>query len=267
MKESIQIIILSTFLLFSIGANAVTPTQSSTKSVAYESITKEKIYMYPPLEKYGLGIHYEINSIHIDWINAGNYPHLADIKKSLIQFIFGTNCADINTCAENFLKAGGEGYKDADKVPANAIEYYSKIEGTHIRSTEQVLVYKLYTEQYTGGAHGSYATRYFNYDLANDRQISLSDLFLPHCEGNLLSAICKNLCKKYCARSASELESKRNINLAHATVTDDFLLNSDGITFIYPLYSIAPYSEGEITVTIPLEDIKEYLTKDGLNLF
>lgn len=44
-------------------------------------------------------------------------------------------------------------------------------------------------------------------------------------------------------------------------VPDNFLLASDGITFLFNRYEIAPYSMGDFQLHIPYAEIETYLIK------
>ena len=43
-------------------------------------------------------------------------------------------------------------------------------------------------------------------------------------------------------------------------------LSADGIDFVFPLYSVVPYSEGEAQVSFAAYEIDSYLTRVGRSL-
>jgi hypothetical protein len=44
-------------------------------------------------------------------------------------------------------------------------------------------------------------------------------------------------------------------------VPDNFLLEKEGVTFLYNTYDIAPYYMGRFQLTVPYEEINTYLIK------
>lgn len=126
-------------------------------------------------------------------------------------------------------------------------------------------------DEYSGGAHNNYHTKYFNIDVNKKRIILLDDL-LSAAKQVELSAI---LWGYYEQRSAPDVNGKRETFTPKQDfyVSEDFLFTDDGVKFIYPPYALGPFAEGEISLTVPWYEINQLLNpeyqrkpKDGYDL-
>lgn len=108
-----------------------------------------------------------------------------------------------------------------------------------------------------GAAHPMYATTYVNYDRKNHRVLSLADLM-------------KKGYEKPLAKMLREKLKDMNVDLLVSPdavgIPETFNITRDGITFTYGLYSIAPYSSGEISVNFYAWELNDVLTSDGYSL-
>lgn len=113
----------------------------------------------------------------------------------------------------------------------------------------RIAVWKCYLAYYIeGAAHSRYASRYVNYSIDDGKILSLTDIFRPGYEKPLT---------KILAERISELPDAYND--AEVYIPDNFYLTNDGITFVYGLYEIAPYSSGEIGISFNLLELSDYL--------
>lgn len=113
--------------------------------------------------------------------------------------------------------------------------------------TPQLIVWKDYAYSYPcGAAHGTYDTEYINYSIPLKKILRLEDIFAPNYESALENVIREKL---------SEENVTLLVDLNEVKISSDFRLSTHSIDFIYGLYEIAPYSEGEIVVSIPRYEI------------
>ncbi|WGE89308.1 RsiV family protein [Actinobacillus arthritidis] len=126
-------------------------------------------------------------------------------------------------------------------------------------------------DEYSGGAHNNYHTKYFNIDVNKKRIILLDDLLSPAKQVEL-SAI---LWSHYEQRNEPDANGKYSTFTPKQDfyVSEDFLFTDDGVKFIYPPYALGPFAEGEISLTVPWYEINQLLnteyqrkSKDGYDL-
>lgn len=119
----------------------------------------------------------------------------------------------------------------------------------------RVAVFRVHSYSYPeGAAHGLYSNLYVNYDIENGEVLSLSNLFKPGFESTLQPEIVSRLKN----RKVQLLLDDDEIG-----ISSNFRLTGEGVEFIYGLYSIAPYSEGEPTVTFHPYELASILSADG----
>ena len=108
--------------------------------------------------------------------------------------------------------------------------------------------------QYLGGAHGNLAVIAQNYTVPEGKALELADLFgRPDTALRLLSEQAR---RELLGRglppdmvspgTEPELENFQT-----------FLLTEDGITLYFSPYQVAPWSEGVVTVTLPIDSLAE----------
>lgn len=115
--------------------------------------------------------------------------------------------------------------------------------------TPRLVVWKNFGFSYPcGAAHGIYATTFLNYSIQKGCILSLNDIFRPGYEEDLVEV----LRRKLEAEDLTLLVSPSEIG-----VPADFRITTDGIEFVYGLYEIAPYSEGEVKVEIARYEIED----------
>ena len=123
----------------------------------------------------------------------------------------------------------------------------------------------LNSSSYLGGAHGSTAQRYYNFDLKNQKQVQLNDLLLPKQKAKL-DKLAHEAFKTWVidsklANTADEYEQAWTFQ-----VTDNYFLGEQGLILQYGEYEIGPYVVGLPRLVIPFDQLQgvlkpEYLPK------
>lgn len=141
--------------------------------------------------------------------------------------------------------------KTVDGKPASRL--YSNL--TVDMLTTRVAVFHALTYSYSeGAAHSAYSNTYVNYDIESGKIVTMPLIFTSGFEKLLLPAIRRQLEEK----GVEVLVEPNEIRLP-----EQFRITADGIDFIYGLYEIAPYSEGEPTVTFSNGELSSILTPTG----
>lgn len=154
----------------------------------------------------------------------------------------------------------GELYK-ADKTHANSYncEYIVK---TYIsQESEQYYTYIANIYSYGGGAHGNSIVITKNIDANNGKIVSLKDIFVPGYESELNELIVNNLCKMYKVKDLKGLNEKTIFMGIDVYPSDNFIIDDNGITFIYSPDEIAYHAAGEIRVTISNSELEDLFKK------
>ncbi|WP_157159730.1 RsiV family protein [Brachyspira pilosicoli] len=141
------------------------------------------------------------------------------------------------------------------------IENYSSQFGIDYLSEKVVSINQLVYE-YTGGAHGNYATVNSVYSLENGNKLKIEDLIIDLESADLIKLIVDKLVKIE-GRDANSYFGLDEISLEN----NNFYLTSKGLVFTWGIYEIGPYAIGETRVLIPTEEIKPYLKDEYKTIF
>ncbi|MEI0580598.1 DUF3298 and DUF4163 domain-containing protein [Brachyspira pilosicoli] len=141
------------------------------------------------------------------------------------------------------------------------IENYSSQFGIDYLSEKVVSINKLVYE-YTGGAHGNYATINSVYSLESGNKLKIEDLIIDLKNTDLINLV-KDKLVKIEGRDANSYFGLDELSLEN----NNFYLTSKGLVFTWGIYEIGPYAIGETRVLIPIEEIKPYLKDEYKAIF
>ena len=142
--------------------------------------------------------------------------------------------------------------------------YYKGLEGHVQLYNGNLLVYRIDYNEYTGGAHGVYMTSYLNLRLDTLTPIRLDDLFVPNYKDALTDLLWNQLMADNQVTTHEELENMGYTSTGELTPIENFFLDSDGITFHYNIYDIAPYVMGAIQIKLPYDAVRHLLNENTI---
>lgn len=108
-----------------------------------------------------------------------------------------------------------------------------------------------------GAAHSMHFTNCINYARQNEKILSLSDILTPTGRAELTAMLRSRL-----ADSGFDLL----VDPTTVELPDKFRITSSGIDLIFGLYTIAPYSSGEITISFTSGELFDVLTPAAYEL-
>ncbi|WP_078085321.1 DUF3298 and DUF4163 domain-containing protein [Microbulbifer mangrovi] len=117
---------------------------------------------------------------------------------------------------------------------------------------------------YTGGAHGMPVARWLNWDLAQERRVSLADVLEPGQE-EAFWKLAAAAHQQWLDTQKTDEDFRQNWPFAHS---DDFKLDHNGLELLYGVYTLGPYAMGEVKLSVPREKLKgvvrdNYLSQAG----
>lgn len=142
--------------------------------------------------------------------------------------------------------------------------YYKSIESEVQLYEKDLLVYKIYYTEYTGGAHGTYGTTYMNFDLKNLHKLELDDIFTGDYAEALTDLLWNQLIMEHKVTGREDLEDMGYGITGELAPTENFYLSKEGITFFYNIYEFTPYVMGETKITLPYEVISHLLSSNPI---
>lgn len=121
--------------------------------------------------------------------------------------------------------------------------------------TDSLVTYIISRWSYTGGAHGMYATECHTYSLAGGYELSTADLFSERQLLGMETLLRRKLCEQYEAANDEEL-AERGFFPEYISLTENFRITPEGITFYYNPYDIGCYALGAVDVTMSREELE-----------
>ncbi|MDD4409881.1 MAG: DUF3298 and DUF4163 domain-containing protein [Candidatus Pacebacteria bacterium] len=173
---------------------------------------------------------------------SAEYPQFLAVKGTLNDKIKGV----INKRLEEFKKSSSENWKarkDTDPALGENPEtpFYFSASWTPVQVNDKYISILLNVYSFSGGAHGDEEVYSFNYDIKNNKEITISDF---------IGTDPKNLEKisEMTTEDVKNMVDKNNI-FAEGTATkvenfQTFTFNKDILTIYYQKYQVAPGSEG-----------------------
>lgn len=122
----------------------------------------------------------------------------------------------------------------------------------------------LNTSNYLGGAHGSSSQTYYNFDLKQQKQISLDQILLPNKKQNL-NKLAHEAFKVWVIDSKLAENVEQYEQAWPFKLSDNFYLGRQGLILQYGEYEIGPYVVGLPRLTIPYEQLQGIIKHEYLS--
>lgn len=123
--------------------------------------------------------------------------------------------------------------------------------------TPEVVVWRNFVSSYmAGAAHNIYQTRYLNYSVTEGKILKLSDLMKKDYRPVLLEKLRERLSER----------DDLTLALRDVDIPEVFYITDTGLSFVYGIYEVAPYSSGEVTVNFEAYELADILTPQALKM-
>lgn len=195
-----------------------------------------------------------------------------EIKSSLESFVQGMLLSPIfeNQRVFSYVDVGLEFVKEYLKFQ-NSEEAYNEVGWEDYRelkvefNKKGILSLSFNEYVFTGGAHGMGGTLFHNLNVSNGRTILINSIIEKEKYASFIEVAEKEFRKQ---RGIKENETLNDAGYWFENnvfkLNDNFLIDENGLTFLFNQYEIAPYSYGTVEVLLPFEKIKSFLVKDSI---
>ena len=117
-----------------------------------------------------------------------------------------------------------------------------------------------------GGAHPNQFSRWMNFDFETGKLLGVQDVFNASAQADieriLLDKLIREVSDAYpeeTIQTLEDLQAKGFLQMTNMYIPHNVLLSKKGVLFLFNRYDIAPYSEGEIVLEVPYEEIGQWM--------
>lgn len=167
----------------------------------------------------------------------------------------------------NYLRQGPDAIDSygEDMVTASTwMNYEEAIDGQVSFNDKGIISYQLRVNSYSGGAHGSDNTSFGVFELKSRSRIELEDVFASSTLPQVNELLRQTLASDYGCASAEELAQKGLFfSPEDIEISSNFAVAAQGITWQFAPYEIAPFSTGEVIITLPWSGLRDLMLADS----
>lgn len=197
-------------------------------------------------------------------------PKNTDLQKDFLSKVY-KNYSDFNSftnqsldkMATSYTEEITSYYKEYGEIrPSFSYQFGQFI--TPYLDSEELLIMRFSTYEYTGGAHGMSYQVFYNYDKLNKKWLEIDDVLDISKKNKINEILDKELRKKYNLGSDSSYQDAEGISFLTDKIelSENFTLSKNGITFHYGLYEMTPYAYGYFELFVAFDKLKPYLNKN-----
>lgn len=232
-------------------------------------------------EQYGFGCAEQyINYIYTnkDWLNRDLLENL-DISSLDLNNESALNKDQINSVITNFMRDWVDesldeinGFnEDMNLESGLGLGFESHRKYALAYSHKQYFAVSYLNYYWSGGAHGMYQERILLYDVDKKLRLNLRDILKDNSSEELLSNL---LLDAFITQANPSEENPYSLQVKEyyednttELLENNFYFTNKGIHFLYPPYTLAPYSDGIITLTLDFGLLNNIIEEKYINDF
>jgi hypothetical protein len=187
---------------------------------------------------------------------------LSDSVKGTFIKLFALNPAKTDTGFEQLAANFISRYTDfKKKQPKSTLLYLLDGHAKVLKQDSDILTIEVSGYAYHGGPHGVDYTGYVNWDTKTNKSIGLSDVLVNGYQVKLTQVAEQIFRKNEKLKDTSSLNNGRTYFFKDNkfSLPGNFLINQEGIKFLYNVYTIKPYQAGKTYLLVPYAQIKSLL--------
>ncbi len=186
------------------------------------------------------------------------YPQFPSLPTDLNEAISSSTLSRVaefkGDVTDNYAARNATAIKAEAGIPLNVYSFISSWQPAQINSRFISLIIRY--DSYTGGANGNQDLQTFNYDVANNRMVTLADLFtdMPDYLAYISTTTREQLRRSEAEASPGYVPGQMFLDGTGPTLGNftNFTFTDNIVTFYFPKYGVAPGSFGEQRAEISL---------------
>lgn len=187
-------------------------------------------------------------------VSAESVSKVTDPQAELIKVISTQYQSELDEAKEHFADQPDE------KISATYFSAEDQTSVDYIGQKENLATFTLSNYNYIGGAHGMYHTNYLNIDLEKQKIISLDDIFSKENQAKLKEMLWNRYETEYREADGNMGFFFKNKEKLH--LPQDFYFSAAGINFVYPVYEIGAYADGQKELMLYWQEIEAFINPE-----
>lgn len=189
---------------------------------------------------------------------AVSYPVFQDsaVNRFVQTELLGSDTATVEKSAQTFIGEFDNFYQSDPFPRVWTSESHAKV----YRITPSYLSLVIDASSYTGGAHGNYATIFKHYDVPNDESLTLDDIVTKPFQNELTAVAERYFREQENLGIDQPLEDHYFFDQGRFSIPANFALERDSMLFLYNIYEIKPYVNGQTKLRVPYAEVARLLT-------
>ncbi len=262
---------ISLICALTFGCQPNKSTESPVDGLSFETLNSDTtIYLFNdstyPKCRIDISMEYVVEAPNAELKNT--------IDKFIIQSTLGNkyDTMDVENAINEYINEYIEEYKtleedlkggDLTLLVGASYNYDNIIESKLTYKDQNILSLSNNSYIYTGGAHGMNSQYNVVYDQRDDKIITLSDVFDESSYADLGELIVSQVTSDKGYSDQAKLYDEGFFSIDEIFPTENFSVNTDGITWVYNPYEVAAYSAGQTSVFIPWTQLAKYTIADS----
>lgn len=237
--------------------SACQPNTAEQEKTAHNPAADTLVYQYENYIKYSENLIKTSETTDTAFF-AASYPVFDDstANRFVRGALLGNDTTTVPQAATTFI---GEFDRFYGSDPFPRI-WTSELHAHVYTITPTYLALAIRASSYTGGAHGNYATVFRHYDLADNKTLTLDDMVTRSFQNELTAVAERYFRSQENLGVDQSLEDSYFFDHGRFSLPDNFALESDSMLFLYNIYEIKPYVNGQTELRVPYADIDRLLT-------
>lgn len=187
----------------------------------------------------------------VDWLDEYLLRQLmlADLPSEVSSLPVSELKARIAEQAQSWVHSSYAELQSVHEAGADVLALDRTSELRYLYQRGHLAFFRQVSYAYQGGSHGVFDTRFLMMDLKARKRLHLQDILLPDARQAMAEALRIRYLDEYAEFAEGWLEGSDEEQL-EKFMLDNFVFEEQGLTFVYPLYYLAPYAAGELRLTL-----------------
>lgn len=243
-------------------------TSAEKENIDFATATSEKIFKLDPNSAESPKSEIKLSVLYV----KGEGQKAKQINDTISRWLLQIKGVSMQQAVDSFANMRGNNYikdfkelylkdKAENAQPGGWYQAHCDLKTRTEQNADTIINYIAEQDTYDGGAHGLFVKSVMNFSTNTGKLVTLDKILLPGYQTRLNEILLNKLLKQTNSQDINELKEKGYLYSMDMCPSQFYLINSNGITFIYNQYEIAPYAVGLTELQLTWDELKD-IAKD-----